>query len=490
MSEERALIDPRYVMTIGLEVHCQLQTKTKLFSGALSDFGGAPNTQVNEVELGLPGALPVLNARAVELAVRAGLGLGCRINTTSVFARKNYFYADLPRGYQISQHDKPLCEDGELSVQLEGQPERVIRIERIHMEEDAGKSTHMSEPAQTLVDLNRAGVPLIEIVTRPDFDDPAQVVAFLKALHAIVVQLGVCDGNMEQGSFRCDANVSVRRREDQQLGTRAEIKNVNSFKFVRDAIIFEARRQVALLEAGQPVIQQTRLYDPDRGQTFAMRDKEDAHDYRFFPEPDLPTLVLDPAWLVEVLATQPELPRARQARYEARLGLSPYDASALAADLALAAWFERALEAAPVGSAKTVANWILNDVQREAKEAGLDALPFAPEAIGALVRLIEDDTISTKIARVVFDHMRAGEGDPALIVEARGLRQITDLAALNALIDVAFTTHALKVTQYRQGQDKLFGFFVGQLMKASGGQASPTHLNALLKQRLDAPEEP
>jgi aspartyl-tRNA(Asn)/glutamyl-tRNA(Gln) amidotransferase subunit B len=479
-------MDERYEVVIGLEIHCQLKTQSKIFSSSsAATTYGAPNTQVAEVDMGLPGALPVLNRQAVELAMMAGFGTNCHVQPWSQFARKNYFYADLPKGYQISQHTHPICTDGWLDIEVEGQARRV-RIERIHMEEDAGKSTHLDGQPYSLVDLNRAGVPLIEVVSHPDMRSADEAVAYMKELYNIVVFLGVCDGNMEEGSFRCDANVSVRRRGELALGTRCELKNINSFKFVRDAIQYEAARQIALIESGGRVIQETRLYNPNNGQTFTMRSKEDAHDYRYFPEPDLPPLVLDEAWLNRVQDAMPELPPARRARYTDTLGLSAYDAAILAGDRPLAEYFDEAL-ATYAKNPKLLANWVLNELLREVKgELTLATILARPALLARLVELIDTDVISGKIAKVLFEEEVLARGaDPVEAVERRGLRQVTDRGAIEALVDQILAQHAAKADEYRAGKVTMFGFFVGQIMKASGGKVNPQVVNEVLRARLD-----
>jgi aspartyl-tRNA(Asn)/glutamyl-tRNA(Gln) amidotransferase subunit B len=475
-----------YEVVIGLEIHCQLQTSTKIFSGATTTYGAPPNTQIDAVDIGLPGSLPVLNARAVELAILAGLGTNCQVQHWSQFARKNYFYADLPKGYQISQHTHPICRDGWLDVEVDGHTSRV-RIERIHMEEDAGKSTHVSGQPHSLIDYNRAGTPLIEVVTHPDMRSADQAVAFMRELYQIVTALGVCDGNMEQGSFRCDANVSVRKRGDTQLGTRTELKNINSFKFVRDAITYEQRRQIALIESGQRVVQQTMLYDPNRGQTIAMRSKEDAHDYRYFPEPDLPPLVIPPEQLAQLAASMPELPPAKRSRYQEKLGLSPYDAAILANDRAVSNYFEQAL-AHYDKNPKLLANWVINEVLREVKaELTLETIPARPPQLAALVKLIDDEVVSGKIAKQLFEEeLLASGADPVEAVERRGLKQLTDPDAILAIIDPILEKNQAKVQEYRDGKVAMFGFFVGQVMKASQGKANPKVVNELLTQRLNS----
>lgn len=472
----------KYETVIGLEVHCQLSTTSKAFGSASTEFGAPPNTHVTEVELGLPGALPVLNRQAVELAMRAGFALGCDVQPWSQFARKNYFYPDLPKGYQISQHVHPLCLGGGVDIEVDGEPKH-IRLERIHMEEDAGKSSHLAGQPHSVVDLNRAGVPLIEIVSRPDMRSAEEAVAYLKALHTIVVYLEVTDGNMEEGSFRCDANVSVRPRGSDTLGTRTELKNINSFKFVKDAITFEVRRQIDLIEAGGEVRQQTRLYDADRGVTFAMRDKEEAHDYRYFPEPDLPPLEIDEAWRARVRDALPELPAHKRARFVADYGLTPYDAGVLTASRELADYYEAAV-AAHTGNPKGVANWITNELLGALAGAPLASVSIRPEEMARLVVLIDEDVISGKIAKKVFAKMLETGDAPDAIIEAQGLRQITDPEALGQVIDEIMAANQDKVAQYRGGKTKLMGFFVGQVMRATQGKGSPAVINELLGSKL------
>lgn len=473
----------KYETVIGLEVHCQLLTKTKIFSSASTAFGAEPNTQVNEVDLGLPGVLPVLNRQAVEFAMLAGLALGCEIRPFSQFARKNYFYPDLPKGYQISQHIHPICEQGHLDFELEGEHKRV-RIERIHMEEDAGKSSHVQRRPVSLVDLNRAGVPLIEIVSHPDMRSPDEAVAYLKELHAIVVYLGVCDGNMEEGSFRCDANVSVRLKGQTELGTRTELKNINSFKFVKDAINFEVRRQINIIEAGKAIIQETRLYNPDRGETFGMRSKEEAHDYRYFPEPDLPALVLDEDWIERVRKELPELPAQKRARFVAEYDLSERDADVLCSDRQVARYFDEAV-AFYAQNPKGIANWVINELLREAKDTGLDAVLVKPRELARLVALIDEDVISGKIAKEVFEAMIASGEAPDDIVEAKGLRQISSPEAIGAIIDKIMEDNPGQVEGYRSGKTGLMGWFIGQVMKASQGKANPQVVNEVLRTKLE-----
>ena len=478
-------MEEKYEVVIGLEVHCQLRTESKIFSAAPTAFGAAPNTQVAHVDLGLPGALPVLNNHAVELAMSAGVALGCEINQWSQFARKNYFYPDLPKGYQISQHMHPICGEGKLAYELEDGATGEVRIERIHMEEDAGKSSHLAGQPYSAVDLNRAGVPLIEIVSRPDMRSADEAVAYLKALHQIVVAIGVCDGNMEEGSFRCDANVSIRPVGQEELGTRCELKNINSFRFVRDAINYEVRRQIGLVEAGQKVTQQTRLYDPDRGETFAMRDKEESHDYRYFPDPDLPPLVIEDAWLERVKESLPELPAAKRARYQSEYELSAYDAGVLVADFAVAEYFEQALASNPEVDAKSVANWVINEVLREVNgDVTLETIKVRPEGLAAMVKLIDDDVISGKIAKKVFKEMLESGKDPDTIIEEKGLKQITDPDAIAKLVDEVIAANPEQAEEYRGGKQSLIGFFVGQVMRASRGKANPQMVNQVLREKL------
>ncbi len=471
----------RWEAVIGLEVHCQLATESKIFSAAPTAYGAEPNTQVNEVDLGLPGVLPVLNRTAVGFAVRAGLALNCSINQRSRFARKNYFYPDLPKGYQISQHDLPICGPGHLEFTLEDGSTSRVGITRIHMEEDAGKSSHSSDGPFSLVDLNRAGVPLIEIVTEPDFRSADQVVAFLKELHAIVRYLGVCDGNMEEGSFRCDANVSVRR-PGEALGTRCELKNINSFKFVKDAVTYEIARQIDIIEDGGAIVQETRLYNPDRGITFAMRSKEEAHDYRYFPDPDLPVLVVDDAWMTEIVESQPELPAARRSRYVDEFELSDYDAGVLCQEPGVAAYFDAAVASHP-DNPKGVANWIINEVLREWSD--LEA-PFGipAEQLGALVALVDGDSINGKIAKRVFGEMLETGKGAERIIEEQGLRQITDTSAIEPIIDRLIAENPDNVEEFRSGKEKILGWFVGQVMRETRGQANPGVVNQLLRDKL------
>ncbi|MEI2415282.1 Asp-tRNA(Asn)/Glu-tRNA(Gln) amidotransferase subunit GatB [Orrella sp. JC864] len=481
-------------IVIGLETHVQLSTASKIFSGSSTRFGAAPNTQANLVDLALPGSLPVMNRGAVERAIRFGLAVGATIAPRSVFARKNYFYPDLPKNYQISQYEIPVVQGGSLSFFV-GEQEHTVNLTRAHLEEDAGKSLHENgltgphgEPASG-IDLNRAGTPLLEIVSEPEMRSAAEAVAYARALHSLVVWLGICDGNMQEGSFRVDANVSVRPAGQQEFGTRAEIKNVNSFRFLERAILFEARRQIELIEDGGTVVQETRLYDAERDQTRSMRSKEDAHDYRYFPDPDLPPLVIAPDWIEQVRAGMPELPAALRARLQADYGLPAYDAAQLTASRELAAYFEAVVQALPAGQAKQAANWVMGEVaaalNREERE--IADCPVPAPALAALIARIADGTISTKIAREVFSGMWAGEhgGSADAIIEARGLRQISDSGAIGAMIDQVLAANPAIVEEYRAGKQKAFNSLVGQIMKAARGKANPQQVNELLKARLD-----
>jgi len=474
-------------IVIGLETHAQLSTASKIFSGASTAFGAAPNSQACGVDIALPGVLPVLNRGAVERAIRFGLAIGAAINRTSVFARKNYFYPDLPKGYQISQYELPIVQGGSLSV-LVGSAEKTVRITRAHLEEDAGKSLHEDFHGMSGIDLNRAGTPLLEIVTEPDMRSAEEAVAYAKALHGLVRWIDICDGNMQEGSFRCDANVSVRPRGESKLGTRCEIKNLNSFRFLDRAIEYEARRQIEVIEGGGTIAQETRLYDPDRDETRSMRSKEEAHDYRYFPDPDLLPLAVSEEWIERVRAALPELPQAKRARYERELALPPYDAATLTQSRELADYFERALAAgAPAGvPAKTLANWVMGELSARLNEAGEDASRsrVGPAALGALLARVHDGTISGKIAKEVFDAMWAGEGDPDAIIDQRGLKQISDAGALEAVVAEVLAANPRSVEEFRAGKDKAFNALVGQVMKATRGKANPQQVNDLLRRKL------
>ncbi|ABB30322.1 glutamyl-tRNA(Gln) amidotransferase, B subunit [Geobacter metallireducens RCH3] len=475
-----------YQAVIGLEVHVQLKTDTKIFCGCSTQFGASPNSQTCPVCLGMPGALPVLNRKVVEFAIKAGLATNCRIAPRSVFARKNYFYPDLPKGYQISQFELPICQNGHLDIEVEGETKR-IGITRIHMEEDAGKLVHSDIPglgSGSGVDLNRACTPLLEIVSEPDIRSADEAVAYLKKLHQIVVYLGICDGNMEEGSFRCDANVSVMPVGSTTFGTRTETKNVNSFRFVKQAIEYEIERQIELIEEGGKVVQETRLFNPDSGETRSMRGKEEAHDYRYFPDPDLVPLVISNDWVADVALSLPELPEARRNRYRSDLGLSDYDAEVLTATREMAEYFEACLAAG--APAKGAANWVMGEVTRSLNEAGtgIADCPVTPERLTALLQLIEKGTISGKIAKTVFDEMWTNDKAPEAIVEEKGLVQVSDTGAIEKIIDEIMAANMGQVEEFRGGKEKVFGFFVGQVMRASKGKANPAVVNELLLKKL------
>ena len=469
---------------IGLEVHAQLLTASKIFCGCSTKFGAAPNTQTCRVCTGMPGALPVLNGRAVEYALRMGLATGCEIRHFSRFARKNYFYPDLPKGYQISQFDEPLCERGHLALDIEGET-RVVRIHRIHMEEDAGKNLHDQDPHASLVDLNRAGVPLIEIVSEPDMHAPREAYAYLTKLKQILVYLEICDGNMEEGSLRCDANVSLRVRGTLPLGTKVEVKNLNSFKNVESALEYEIARQAALLRRGERVRQETRLFDPGKGETRMMRSKEDAHDYRYFPEPDLLPLVVDAAWLETVRSALPELPDAKRARFQSQYQLPVYDAGVMTSSRALAAYYEAAVAAG--ADPKPASNWILTEVLALVNARGVDISqsPVGPAALAGLVAMVGDGTLSSKMAKDVWAAMVETGEDARTVVQRLGLEQIHDAGALLAVIDKVLAANAGQVEKYRAGKTAVLGHFVGQVMKETRGQANPAEVNRLLLERLD-----
>jgi aspartyl-tRNA(Asn)/glutamyl-tRNA(Gln) amidotransferase subunit B len=477
----------KYQVVIGLEVHVQLLTNTKIFCGCSTRFGAEPNSQTCPVCLGLPGALPVLNKKVVEYAIRAGLATNCAIAPRSVFARKNYFYPDLPKGYQISQFELPICRDGHLDIDVDGVVKR-IGITRIHMEEDAGKLVHTDVAGvgdDSCVDLNRACTPLIEIVSEPDMRSPDEAIAYLKKLHQIVVYLGICDGNLEEGSFRCDANVSLMPVGAETFGTRAELKNINSFRFIKQAIEYEMERQADILDEGGKVVQETRLFDPNSGTTRSMRGKEEAHDYRYFPDPDLVPLVISNDWVEDVRLSLPELPDAKRFRYVTELGLTPYDADVLTAGRELAEYFEECLALFP--QAKSVANWVMGEVTRGLNEENrsIGDCPVTPPLLAELLKLIEKGTISGKIAKTVFDEMWKSGKAPESIVEEKGLVQVSDTDAIEAIIDEVLAKEAGQVAEYRSGKDKLFGFFVGQVMRASKGKANPTLVNELLLKKLN-----
>ncbi|MDZ4143215.1 MAG: Asp-tRNA(Asn)/Glu-tRNA(Gln) amidotransferase subunit GatB [Burkholderiales bacterium] len=492
----KSLLVQGYEVVIGFETHAQLATQSKIFSRAPIAFGAEPNTQACAVDLALPGTLPVMNQGAVELAIRLGLALGSHIAEQSVFARKNYFYPDLPKGYQISQFEIPVVQGGEVSFFL-GDEKKTVRLVRAHLEEDAGKSLHEDFIGQSGIDLNRAGTPLLEIVTEPDMRSSAEAVAYAKELHKIVTWIGICDGNMQEGSFRCDANVSVRK-PGAPLGTRREIKNLNSFRFMQQAIDFEVRWQIGQIEDGHAIQQATVLFDPDTGETRAMRTKEDAADYRYFPDPDLPPLVVAPEWVARVRSEMAELPRAMAARFVADYGLPEYDATTLTQSNAMAAYFESAAKVVctkRVGTnvlwlpanAKLVSNWIMGEVSRRLNAGELDIAesPVSAAQLAALIARIADGTVSNNAARQVFDALWAGEGqDVDALIEASGLKQMNDSGALEKIVDEVIAANADNVAQYRAGKDKAFNALVGQVMKASKGKANPAQVNALLKTRL------
>ncbi|WP_205617205.1 Asp-tRNA(Asn)/Glu-tRNA(Gln) amidotransferase subunit GatB [Pelomicrobium methylotrophicum] len=475
-------------VVIGLEVHAQLSTRSKIFSGASTAFGAAPNTQACAVDIALPGVLPVLNRGAVERAIRFGLAVNGRINRRSVFARKNYFYPDLPKGYQISQYELPIIVGGEIPIQVNGS-EKVVRLTRAHLEEDAGKSLHEDFHGMTGIDLNRAGTPLLEIVSEPDLCSSEEAVAYAKALHSLVRWIDICDGNMQEGSFRCDANVSVRRVGDKALGTRCEIKNLNSFRFLERAIDYEVERQIEILEDGGRIVQETRLFDPETGQTRSMRTKEEAHDYRYFPDPDLPPLVVSEEWIEQVRSTLPELPQAKRSRYQREFGLSAYDAGVLTATKEMAAYFE-ALVAQLPQEPKLCANWVMGELAGWLNREGLEigASPISPGQLAGLLRRLLDGTLSGKLAKEVFEAMARGEarGEDAAdrIIDARGLRQISDSGELERVVEAIIAANPEQVAQYRAGKEKVFAYFVGQAMKATRGKANPAQLNEILKRKL------
>ncbi|HKX94234.1 MAG TPA: Asp-tRNA(Asn)/Glu-tRNA(Gln) amidotransferase subunit GatB [Methylibium sp.] len=471
-----------YEVVIGLETHTQLSTASKIFSGASTAFGAEPNTQACAVDLALPGTLPVMNRGAVERAIRFGLAVGGHLAPLSIFARKNYFYPDLPKGYQISQYELPVVQGGAVGFLLDGEP-RSVRLTRAHLEEDAGKSVHDAYPGCSGIDLNRAGTPLLEIVSEPDMRSSKEAVEYAKALHALVVWLGICDGNMQEGSFRCDANVSVRR-PGAPFGTRREIKNLNSFRFLQQAIDFEIQWQIDQLEDGLAIQQATVLFDPDSGETRAMRSKEDAHDYRYFPDPDLPPLVIEPAWIERVKGEMPELPGVMAARFERDDGLAAYDATMMTQSLAFARFYEstKAAGAPP----KLAANWLMGEVSRRlnAEDRDIAASPVAPATLAALIARIADGTVSNNGAKQVFDALWAGETEVDAVIAAKGLKQMSDTGEMERIVDEVLAANPKSVEEYRAGKDKAFNALVGQVMKASKGKANPAQVNELLKRKL------
>ncbi|HRL38991.1 MAG TPA: Asp-tRNA(Asn)/Glu-tRNA(Gln) amidotransferase subunit GatB [Comamonas denitrificans] len=473
-----------YEVVIGFETHAQLATASKIFSRTSTAFGAEPNTQASAVCLALPGTLPVMNKKAVECAIQLGLALGSHVAPRSIFARKNYFYPDLPKGYQISQFEIPVVQGGEVSFYL-GDEKKTVRLVRAHLEEDAGKSVHDLFPNESGIDLNRAGTPLLEIVTEPDMRSSAEAVAYAKELHKIVTWIGICDGNMQEGSFRCDANVSVRK-PGQPLGTRREIKNLNSFRNMQQAIDYEIRWQIEQLEDGYAIEQATVLFNPDTGETRAMRTKEDAADYRYFPDPDLPPLVIAPEWIEQVKAAMPELPRAMAERFVQQYGLPEYDATTLTQSQAMAAYFEEAAQAC--GQPKLASNWVMGEISRRlnTEEIGMEAVKVSSAQLGQLIARISDNTISNNAAKQVFEALWVGEGSEVdAVIAAKGLKQMNDTGALEAIIAEVVAANAANVEQYRAGKDKAFNALVGQVMKASKGKANPAQVNALLKAKLD-----
>ncbi|MEQ1721955.1 MAG: Asp-tRNA(Asn)/Glu-tRNA(Gln) amidotransferase subunit GatB [Pseudobdellovibrio sp.] len=471
-----------YEAVIGIEVHVQLKTKSKIFSTDPTKFDAADNENTTPVSVGMPGTLPVLNKLAIEYSIKAGLALGCKIRNKSVFARKNYFYPDLPKGYQISQYDKPICEHGEVTIVVDKVPKK-ISITRAHMEEDAGKSTHFGD--YTLVNYNRAGVPLLEIVSGPDMSSPQEAAEYGRTIRQIVLYLGVCDGNLEEGSLRCDCNVSVRKVGVKTLGTKVELKNLNSFRFIEKAVEYEIDRQIDEIEAGKKIIQETRLYDPDKNRTFAMRTKEDAQDYRYFPDPDLLPILINEEHVEEIRKKLPELPFAKATRFQSSLGLSEYDSAILTSEKELADYFEVVSELS--GNAKLSANWITSDLIRElnSNKVEITNSPIKPEELAKLIKLIDSGSISGKIAKTVFTEMWSTQKTADLIIKEKSLSQVSDTSVIEKMIDDVLATNPSQVEEYRSGKTKVFGFFVGAAMKASKGQANPDLVNQILKKKLD-----
>jgi len=469
---------------IGLEVHVQLSTASKLFSGTSTEYGAQPNTQASIYDLAMPGTLPVLNTEALRMAVKFGLSIGAEIGKKSVFDRKNYFYPDLPKGYQTSQLDYPTVGKGELVINMEDGSQRTIGVTRAHMEEDAGKSLHEDFHGKSGIDLNRAGTPLLEIVSEPDMRNAKEAVAYLKKLHSIILYLGISDGEMSQGSMRCDANVSVRPKGTTELGNRTEIKNINSFRFVEKAINIEVERQIDIIEDGGKIEQETRLYDADKNETRSMRSKEVANDYRYFPEPDLLPIIIDDAYIETVRATLPELPDVKKQRFQDQYGLSEYDAMVLSSDLASANYFEAVVDTCD--DAKLSANWVMGDLQAylNKEEISIANSIVSAEVLGGLIKRITDNTISSKIAKTVFEAMLAGEGDADSIIESKGLKQVTDTGAIEKMVDDVITANPDQVQQFKEGKEQVIGFFVGQIMKISQGKANPGQVNKMLKEKL------
>jgi len=476
-------MNSRYEVVIGLEVHVQLTTKTKIFCGCSTEFGQEPNSQTCPVCLGLPGALPVLNRQVVDDAIKAGLATNCQIASHSIFARKNYFYPDLPKGYQISQFELPICEHGWMDIETEELGQKRIGITRIHMEEDAGKLLH-SDGNSSSVDLNRACTPLLEVVSEPDMRSSEEAIAYLKQLHQIVVYLGICDGNLEEGSFRCDANVSIRPWGQKELGTRSELKNLNSFRFIKQAIEYEVERQIDVIDAGEKVVQETRLFDPDAGISRSMRGKEEAHDYRYFPDPDLLPLQVSAEWVGQVRSCLPELPKVKLQRYQDEMGLPAYDAGVISAERPLAEYFEALVSR--FDKPKVCSNWVMGEVLGGLKEHNLaiEQCPVTPELLAGILQRIDDNTISGKIAKTVFEEIwQSGKSADEVIAE-KGLKQVTDTGAIESIVDEVIAANPSQVAEYQGGKEKMLGFFVGQVMKASKGKANPGMVNQLLKKKL------
>ena len=472
-------------VVIGLEIHAQLATKSKIFSGASTAYGAEANTQACAVDLGLPGVLPVLNHEAVQMAIKFGLATGSEVAQRSVFARKNYFYPDLPKGYQISQFELPVVGRGELEIRLEDGTTKTVGITRAHLEEDAGKSLHEDFHGMTGIDLNRAGTPLLEIVSEPDMRSAKEAIAYMKKIHSLVTYIDICDGNMQEGSFRCDANVSVRPKGQEEFGTRAELKNLNSFRFVERAINLEVERQIELIEDGGEVVQETRLYDADKNETRSMRSKEEANDYRYFPDPDLLPLEIDEASIAAVRETLPELPDAKRDRFVEAYGLSDYDAEVLTSSRPLADFYENVVKASG-GEAKLSANWVSGDLIGSLNKDSIELgdSPVSAMMLGGMIKRIADNTISGKIAKQVFEAMWQGEGDADSVIESKGLKQVTDSGAIEKVVDEIIANNPAQVEQYRSGKEKVFGFFVGQVMKATQGKANPGQVNQMLKEKL------
>ncbi|MDX2479951.1 MAG: Asp-tRNA(Asn)/Glu-tRNA(Gln) amidotransferase subunit GatB [Desulfuromusa sp.] len=476
-------MNSRYEVVIGLEVHVQLTTKTKIFCGCPTEFGQSPNSQTCPVCLGMPGALPVLNRQVVDDAIKAGLATNCQIAPDSIFARKNYFYPDLPKGYQISQFELPICEHGWMDIETDELGKKRVGITRIHMEEDAGKLLH-NEDNSSSVDLNRACTPLLEVVSEPDMRSSEEAIAYLKQLHQIVVYLGICDGNLEEGSFRCDANVSIRPWGQEELGTRSELKNLNSFRYIKQAIEYEVERQIDVIDAGERVVQETRLFDPDAGVSRSMRGKEEAHDYRYFPDPDLLPLQVSADWVEQVRNSLPELPAVKLQRYQDQMGLPAYDAGVISAERLLAEYFEALV--ALYDKPKICSNWVMGEVLGGLKEHGLTIghCPVTPELLAGILQRIDDNTISGKIAKTVFEEVWKNGKSADEVIAEKGLKQVTDTGAIESIVDEVIAANPAQVAEYQGGKEKMMGFFVGQVMKASKGKANPGMVNQLLKKKL------